>query len=196
MTTERFSFSFSLLLSLAVLLTPTRPVSGHGRLLRPTSRSSVWRFAEFQSQNPPPNYTDNQLFCGGLHQADSPGTNCGVCGDPVSDSVPRENEIAGYYYRGIITGRYTQGQVRIGIAKWRVLLKMANMCNYICIWRCVDNWRRGRTHGSSHGSHGMENLLELIHRNAKLLQPKSIAQGRWFWESSQCDIHRNLQNKA
>lgn len=133
MTTERFSFSFSLLLSLAVLLTPTRPVSGHGRLLRPTSRSSVWRFAEFQSQNPPPNYTDNQLFCGGLHQADSPGTNCGVCGDPVSDSVPRENEIAGYYYRGIITGRYTQGQVRIGIAKWRVLLKMANMCNYICI---------------------------------------------------------------
>ena len=38
-------------------------VMGHGRLLEPPSRASMWRFG-FDN---PPNYDDNQLFCGGVH---------------------------------------------------------------------------------------------------------------------------------
>ena len=37
-------------------------VAGHGRLLDPPSRSSMWRVGF----NNPPNYDDNQLFCGGV----------------------------------------------------------------------------------------------------------------------------------
>ena len=37
-------------------------VSGHARLLQPPSRSSMWRFG-FDN---PPDYTDNQGFCGGI----------------------------------------------------------------------------------------------------------------------------------
>ena len=36
-------------------------VSGHGRLVEPPSRSSMWRYG-FDT---PINYNDNQLFCGG-----------------------------------------------------------------------------------------------------------------------------------
>ncbi|CAL8117189.1 unnamed protein product [Orchesella dallaii] len=86
-------------------------VSSHGRFMKPPNRSSVWRVAEFQSHNPPRNYNDMELFCGGIHQADDPGTNCGVCGDPASQAAPRDNEINGQWYRGIITGRYSSGQV-------------------------------------------------------------------------------------
>lgn len=86
-------------------------VNGHGRLMKPPSRSSVWRIPEFQNQNPPPNYTDNELFCGGLHQENDPGTNCGVCGDPQSQGRPRDNENGGKYAKGIITGKYSAGQV-------------------------------------------------------------------------------------
>ena len=34
---------------------------GHGRLIDPPSRSSMWRYGF----NNPPNYDDNQLYCGG-----------------------------------------------------------------------------------------------------------------------------------
>lgn len=88
-------------------------VSGHGRLMKPPSRSSVWRIPEFASQNPPANYGDNELYCGGVHQKDDPGTNCGVCGDGISASKPRPNENGGQYARGIITGKYSAGQVKI-----------------------------------------------------------------------------------
>lgn len=37
-------------------------ISGHGRLIDPPSRSSMWRYGF----NNPPNYDDNQLYCGGV----------------------------------------------------------------------------------------------------------------------------------
>ena len=105
-------------------------VAGHGRFMKPVSRSSVWRVPEFQSQNPPANYDDNQLYCGAIHQADDPGSNCGVCGDPFSQARPRDNERGGKYAKGIITGRYTAGQVidvevdlmaaHLGNMEWRL----------------------------------------------------------------------------
>jgi len=39
--------------------------SGHGRVMEPAMRSSVWRLPEFADRNPPINYSDNGLFCGG-----------------------------------------------------------------------------------------------------------------------------------
>ncbi|ODM92310.1 hypothetical protein Ocin01_14376, partial [Orchesella cincta] len=68
----------------AVLFATFSPqVNGHGRLIKPPSRSSVWRLPEFVSQNPAVNYNDNQLFCGGIHQVDDPGLGLlWVCGRP------------------------------------------------------------------------------------------------------------------
>ena len=49
---------------LVVMMTMTlRSVSGHGRLVEPPSRSSMWRYGF----NTPHNYDDNALNCGGLN---------------------------------------------------------------------------------------------------------------------------------
>ena len=39
-----------------------KEIEGHGRLVDPPSRSSMWRYG-FKN---PPNYNDNQLYCGGV----------------------------------------------------------------------------------------------------------------------------------
>ena len=36
---------------------------GHGRLISPPGRSSMWRYG----YNTPTNYDDNQMFCGGFY---------------------------------------------------------------------------------------------------------------------------------
>ena len=57
----RIRFTCGLLLVVGVLhLVP--PTRGHGRLVKPPSRGSMWRFG----YDTPPNYNDNQLFCGGV----------------------------------------------------------------------------------------------------------------------------------
>lgn len=85
-----------------------RPVQGHGRLMEPPSRSSMWRVG-FKTE---PNYNDNELFCGGYSvQWQRNGGRCGVCGDPWHQSTPRNNEAGGKYGKGIIVRRYKRGQV-------------------------------------------------------------------------------------
>ena len=39
-----------------------REISGHGRLMDPPARGTMWRLG-FDT---PPNYNDHQLFCGGF----------------------------------------------------------------------------------------------------------------------------------
>ncbi|GFQ64704.1 chitin-binding type-4 domain-containing protein [Trichonephila clavata] len=83
-------------------------VSGHGRLIEPPSRSSMWRFG-FKTK---PNYNDNELFCGGYTvQWQRNGGKCGVCGDAWHLPTPRPNEAGGIYGRGIIVRNYKPGQV-------------------------------------------------------------------------------------
>lgn len=65
-------------------------------------RSSVWRDPAFASFNPPQNWDDIQIWCGAQHQPTNPGTNCGACGDPLSQSRPRDNELGGRFDRGNI----------------------------------------------------------------------------------------------
>ncbi|XP_005092247.1 uncharacterized protein LOC101851474 [Aplysia californica] len=81
-------------------------VRGHGRLIEPPGRSSMWRYG----YNNPINYDDNQLFCGGFdRQWNQNGGLCGVCGDPYDGQ--RDNEAGGKYANGIIVRNYTEGAI-------------------------------------------------------------------------------------
>ncbi|OWF51842.1 hypothetical protein KP79_PYT05652 [Mizuhopecten yessoensis] len=92
---------FNILLSCAL-----DSVYGHGRLIDPPSRSTMWRYG-FSN---PPNYNDNQLYCGGLQvQYEQNGGKCGLCGDNWAGV--HENEAGGKYANGIIARTFKSGQV-------------------------------------------------------------------------------------
>jgi len=82
-------------------------VLGHGRLMDPPARNSMWR----EGYPNPVNYDDNQLYCGGagVQWGENEGK-CGVCGDAWNQN-PRPHEVGGIYARGIVTRRYSVGQV-------------------------------------------------------------------------------------
>lgn len=81
-------------------------VTGHGRLVEPPSRSSMWRYG----YRNPPNYNDNQLYCGGVQiQYEVNKGRCGVCGDPFQG--PLDNEPGGKYANGIIVHSTTIGAI-------------------------------------------------------------------------------------
>jgi len=105
---------FRLILAFYALDYSSEPYArGHGRLMEPPSRSSLWRFREFDQYSPPKNYDDNELFCGGFKvQYGLNKGRCGPCGDPYNATVPRDNESGGGMYAlGIITRDYRMGQV-------------------------------------------------------------------------------------
>ncbi|ODM90326.1 hypothetical protein Ocin01_16356, partial [Orchesella cincta] len=81
--------------------------AGHGRMMNPPARNTMWRFG-FPS---PVNYNDNELFCGGfkVHQIDNLGK-CGLCGDEYKANLPRPHETGGKFGNAIITRRYYSGQ--------------------------------------------------------------------------------------
>ncbi|XP_046680181.1 uncharacterized protein LOC124367421 isoform X2 [Homalodisca vitripennis] len=82
-------------------------VSGHGRLMDPPARNSMWRFG-FPN---PVNYNDNELFCGGYAvQYEQNDGRCGVCGDSFGIQDPRPHEAGGQYAKGIIGRHYSAGQ--------------------------------------------------------------------------------------
>jgi len=117
-------------LALLVLLAIVLSVNGHGRFMKPVGRSSIWRVPEFSHLSPPRNEMDNEILCGYRPQPTNPGDDCGVCGDPFSSPAPRDNEIGGRWYRGIIVANYTAGQVidveieltaaHLGFMEWRL----------------------------------------------------------------------------
>ena len=52
-------------------------VDGHGRMIDPAGRGSMWRFGF----NVPENYNDMSNYCGGIiRQWEQNGGKCGVCG--------------------------------------------------------------------------------------------------------------------
>ncbi|KAF4527854.1 hypothetical protein B566_EDAN016499 [Ephemera danica] len=94
------------LLLLSVSQVP-RPAGGHGRLMDPPARNSMWRFG-FPN---PVNYNDNELFCGGhAVQWQQNQGRCGLCGDPWHFGTPRPHEAGGQYAKGIIGRHYSVGQ--------------------------------------------------------------------------------------
>jgi len=81
-------------------------VNGHGRLMDPPSRASMWR-AGFSN---PADYNDNEGFCGGFNvQWEQNGGKCGICGDNWADEV-REHEAPNRFANGIIAAVYKPGQ--------------------------------------------------------------------------------------
>ncbi|CAG5131784.1 unnamed protein product [Candidula unifasciata] len=78
---------------------------GHGRLLDPPSRATLWE----EKFNFPAYYDEYQGFCGGVdaHWGRF-GGRCGVCGDPYFP-LPRAHERGGHYYTGTPTRTYRSG---------------------------------------------------------------------------------------
>jgi len=85
-------------------------VSGHGRLIDPPGRSTIWKDPRFERLGLPRNYNDNELFCGGFRvQFNDNGGRCGICGDNFADPTPRANENGGEFGRGIVSKIYNAG---------------------------------------------------------------------------------------
>nr|XP_053647621.1 uncharacterized protein LOC128699121 [Cherax quadricarinatus] len=83
-------------------------VYGHGRLMDPPARNSMWRFGYPN----PVNYNDNELYCGGyVVHYNKNGGRCGVCGDNYQEKTPRSHENRGIFGNGINTKNYVSGQV-------------------------------------------------------------------------------------
>lgn len=104
-------------------------VHGHGRLIDPPSRSTMWRYGF----NNPPNYNDNQLYCGGVQvQYEQNGGKCGLCGDNYAGR--HENEAGGKYANGIVVRTFQPGQVM------RVVVELtANHKGYFEFKLCVND---------------------------------------------------------
>ncbi|XP_064293141.1 uncharacterized protein LOC128683847 isoform X3 [Plodia interpunctella] len=101
------SFLTYWILLLQMLGSARRGAEGHGRLMDPPARNSMWRFG-FPN---PVNYNDNELFCGGYAvQWEQNSGRCGVCGDADHLSEPRPHEAGGMYGKGIVTRHYSVGQ--------------------------------------------------------------------------------------
>ncbi|XP_071522308.1 uncharacterized protein [Panulirus ornatus] len=85
-------------------------VEGHGRLVDPPARSTMWRLG-FDT---PVHYNDHQLYCGGFkRQWVQNRGRCGVCGDPWDLPRPRPHEAGGTWGTGVISRVYREGQVMV-----------------------------------------------------------------------------------
>ena len=61
-------------------------IKGHGRLIEPPSRSTMWRYGF----NNPPHFNDHEIYCGGFtRQWQTNQGRCGVCGDPYDETQVR-----------------------------------------------------------------------------------------------------------
>ncbi|XP_018560922.1 uncharacterized protein LOC108903288 [Anoplophora glabripennis] len=103
--------------------------SGHGMMLDPSNRASLWRVYD----SLPKNYQDNQFFCGGFQvQYEENGGECGPCGDNYADAQPRSNENTGTYGLGIIAGTYTVGSV-INVSSTLTANHLGSISYSICV---------------------------------------------------------------
>jgi len=82
-------------------------VAGHGRLIEPPSRASMWRYG-FPT---PHDYQDNEGFCGGFAvQWEANGGRCGLCGDAWDDPIREHEAPDGRFATGTIVREYAAGQ--------------------------------------------------------------------------------------
>nr|KAG5691650.1 hypothetical protein BaRGS_022925 [Batillaria attramentaria] len=114
----------------ALVVLQLQSVAGHGYVLDPPQRSTMWRVG----YDTPANYDDNQLFCGGFsRQWGANGGKCGICGDPY-DAQEKPNEAGGKYATGIIVKTYDQSQI-IDVA----VKITANHMGYFLFKLCPNN---------------------------------------------------------
>nr|CAD7405378.1 unnamed protein product [Timema poppensis] len=97
----------SVIMWVIVLMAVVAQVRGHGMVMDPVSRSSMWRMG-FHT---PVNYDDDGNFCGGFStQWEEHAGKCGECGDDYGLPRPRPNENTGKYGKGIIVKTLKSGQ--------------------------------------------------------------------------------------
>lgn len=59
-------FRFVCAAALILAFVKFQPIEGHGMIMRPVNRASMWRMKnETYSASAPADYNDNELFCGG-----------------------------------------------------------------------------------------------------------------------------------
>ncbi|XP_046737867.1 uncharacterized protein LOC124406485 [Diprion similis] len=98
-----YYYLFQLLILGNVLLSE---VLGHGRLVEPPSRASMWRYG-FDN---PRDDDDQEGNCGGYSlQWDVNNGECGICGDAWNLREPRPHETGGKYGNGVIARKYRAG---------------------------------------------------------------------------------------
>ncbi|XP_041360499.1 uncharacterized protein LOC121376787 [Gigantopelta aegis] len=91
---------------LVCLVMHVQHLNGHGRLLEPPGRGSLWRFGYPVAKN----YDDNALNCGGFQvQWLKNNGRCGFCGDPY-DGV-HKHETGGVFASNLIPRTYSVGQI-------------------------------------------------------------------------------------
>ncbi|XP_048736059.1 uncharacterized protein LOC125651480 isoform X2 [Ostrea edulis] len=107
-TMELTTYRCSLRILVVVIFCSIPKVWGHGYLVEPPQRSSLWR----HGFGGPENYDDNGLNCGGFErQWNQNGGKCGICGDAYDLPPPRPNEDGGTFGKGIIIRTYRSGDV-------------------------------------------------------------------------------------
>jgi hypothetical protein len=90
--------------SLILILNKITAITGHGRMMEPPARNTMWRFG-FPTKA---NYEDSQLFCGGIKvQWDDNQGKCGVCGDAFNGI--RDHETGGFYAYNVTGRSYAPG---------------------------------------------------------------------------------------
>ena len=90
----------NLLVSIVYLFCAITAVYGHGRMLRPTHRGSMWRFPKrYPEMAKLQDYDDHGLNAGGMGTTMGHGTPSqhGVCGDPYYQPQPRRHEAGGKF---------------------------------------------------------------------------------------------------
>lgn len=92
-----------LIATLAVL----RVAHGHGGMALPAARNMKWKYWSTE----PKMYTWNEQVAGGPATVFGTPGGHGVCGNRLSDPVPREHEHGGLYGNGRIVASYEAGQV-------------------------------------------------------------------------------------
>ena len=96
------------LISILMLILGFDQTLGHGRLMEPPARNSMWRFGFVN----PVNYNDNELFCGGVEKQFSVNNGqCGICGDAFDDPSPQQHETGGRFGSAVVTKSYVMGSV-------------------------------------------------------------------------------------
>jgi len=98
----RFAFFVALVATLYI-----SSVHPHGLLKDPPARNWMWHTGQFPDQ--PPHWNPSAVECGGENPQDEAVSNCGMCGDNLSNPRPRDNEHGGLYGKGFIAKTYTAG---------------------------------------------------------------------------------------
>ncbi|KAK2176358.1 hypothetical protein NP493_667g01018 [Ridgeia piscesae] len=165
-----------LLLGGAAIATLVPVCDGHGYMIDPTGRASLWR----NNWDVPKNYNDNECFCGGFqHQWEVMKGKCGVCGDPYDGN--RKHEAGGEYAKGIIVRNYKKGSV----ITVRTIVT-ANHFGYFEFRLCPVNNKRKRATQSCLDKH----LLKVVNGNGTRHYVKTRRVGEYV---SKVQLPRNLE---